>query len=638
MAINEALATALADFLKKFPPFNWLLPAELAQLVLRAKVQYHTKDKIIYQQGAKPEPHFYVVHAGLVGLEKKIGTHNTQTDYCETGDLFGIRPHLAGNNYWVTAKMLEAGLLYEIPFNEFSALIAQNAKIALYFAAGYAAGIRPSERNAALGAEAFRVLNAETSNTLTSMQRINGSQNPIAVQTEVNIRQAARLMHEKQIGSLLVLNGNALPMGIITDKDLRKWLALGNGDFEKPVTEIMSTPVLTAPPDQTAAYLLSKMVANGVHHLVITQDGTAHSAVIGVVSNHDLSLANTNSPEVLLREMKKASSLAALAILRKRLNQQIATWLDADLPINQITQLVTGLNDELLKAIMRLHVKEQPSGLAFEWLALGSAGRGEQLLQTDQDHAIMLANAHYSTGDYRQIRDWCALIAHDLAVCGFEHCPGDTMSHHPNWSRTLSDWKNELRKWVQVGDRQSLLNACVFFDYRTQIGHIGLGSELADYLFALLDKSPLFLSRMAQFAVGAPPPTGIFKNMILERSGDHKQSFDLKLRSLAPFIDYARILTLQHKIKHVNNTIARFEAIALIEPQQASLYNDAAHAFELLLRLRFKTALKEGLGGRYLPIDSLNKIEKEGLYTVFQIQDSLEKLIKVRFRVNLLGI
>jgi len=335
------------------------------------------------------------------------------------------------------------------------------------------------------------------------------------------------------------------------------------------------------------------MMRTSVNHLVQTRDGTDRTAVTGVISKHDLLVLEGNNPAVLIREITRAKSAGYLRVLRERAEGVLATYLQQEVSIVFITTVMTQLNDEIIRTCIKISLarmqadgRGNPPAL-FDWLALGSQGRGEQLLRTDQDNALIFEDV--PPARYNAVKDWflqfSTYVTELLHQVGFKYCPADMMASNPRWCLPVSKWKEQFSDWMRESTAENLLNTSIFFDYRGVWGDGSLPGKLTEHIFEELGKGrKRFLALLAQSALNNPSPLTFFRNFVVERSGEHKNQFDLKTRAMRPLTDAARVLVLNARTGTVNNTFRRFSHLAELEPQNADLYREAAEAYEMLIR------------------------------------------------------
>jgi len=159
-----------------------------------------------------------------------------------------------------------------------------------------------------------------------------------------------------------------------------------------------------------------------------------------------------------------------------------------------------------------------------------------------------------------------------------------------------------------------------------------LAEELKKYIYQL--KNPLFLGLLAKSAVSNPPPLNFFRNLIVEKSGEHKDEFDLKARCTMPLIDAARVLCLEHEALDVHSTIERYQKLMELEPENKQVYQSAIESFSVYLRFRTMQGLKHGDTGRYIKLEELTKLEKQLLKNTFSAIEEVQKILKAQFKLD----
>ena len=315
-----------------------------------------------------------------------------------------------------------------------------------------------------------------------------------------------------------------------------------------------------------------------------------------------------------------------------------------EVSIGFICKIITRVNDAIVQRSLELAREKlldqgsQDPGVPFCWMSLGSGGRQEQLLMTDQDNALIYANV--DPGKEDTIKAWFLELAKEtttlLNTVGFEFCPADMMASNPEWCMSLSDWENQFTQWIATPTEKNVMFCTIFFDFRPVYGDHALTDALASHIFETLDQKSKFLTYLSKDALQNPPPLTFFRNFMVEKSGEHKDDFDIKARAMMPLADGGRVLILEAREPGVNNTFHRFDRMAELEPQNKELYQQAADAYELLLRLRALQGINNSDSGRYIDPSDLTKMERLNLRNCFVPIDDLQELLKVRFRVGLL--
>lgn len=621
------------DFLKEYPPFS-LLPREaIMKISANVKVKFLPDKTILFEIGDTPPAMFYIVNEGAIHLHQEDGQ---MVDHCDEGDVFGIRPLLAESPYLLTAKSSEDTIIYGIRTEDFLPYLEGNSKILSFLASNFAVGSGNMFYKKSNPSEAVKPVGGN--NVFTELFAIDTHKAPIYCHIHNTIQEAAVIMASHQIGSILVCDAEIKPIGIVTDKDLRIKVVAGDIRKKENIALVMSSPVICVKPGLSIAELQILMIKNRINHLAITQDGTIQSKLIGVVSEHDLVIQQADNPSILIREIRKSTSGAQLKSIRDKVERLIKKYIAQEVSIPFITQVVSGINDEIIQQTIRLSEaklgKELYKDIKYCWLTLGSEGREEQLLRTDQDNALI----YIQDENILDIKERCLKLASEVTTIlnevGYEYCPADMMASNPAWCQSVEEWQETFKLWIYQPGEKEIMMCTIFFDYRPVYGDISLATSLTDFIFRMLDKQEVFLHLLAKNALENPPPLSFFRNFIVEKNGDHKDSFDIKLRAMMPLADAARLLTLANRNRGENNTSKRFLALSDIEPQNAELYKMAADAYEILIRMRAKQGFSKGDSGRYIQPDEMDKMDRLLLRNAFQPIDELQKLIKIRFQLG----
>ena len=634
--MSNRISERVADFLRRYPPFNELTPKDLLRLSEEIDIVYREKGTYVFREGEKVHSFFYVVHSGAVEL--RLSDPKGIVDICDEGDIFGLRPLMAGEDYKLEALVREETLLYAIPIEVFRPYIQTYEEVGNFLIESFASNTRnPYSRE-----HGGSLL---TSGTATVEKRgvsrseilpVQTSKNIISCSPEVPVSEVALLMTEKNVGSVLI-EKEGLPVGIITDKDLRNKVVTGKHPISAPALEVMTSPVITYPAKMTIAQAQLAMMKSNIGHLCLTEDGTPDSRVVGIVSKYDLMLALGNSPEVLMRAIKRTRKVKRLKLIRDRIEYLLEGYLENNIPMSITMKVIAELNDACVKKVLELSLKKEGKPpVAFAWLAMGSQGRGEQLLQTDQDNALVFEDVPAQELD--EVRAYFLGLAErvtkGLKKIGYEYCPAEMMASNPQWCKSLEEWKETITTWILNPGKEEVLLSSIFFDFNYTYGKNSLVTDLSDYIFTNVSNYPMFYVHLAMGALQNPSPTGFFRQFLLEQDGKHKDFFDLKRRALMPLTDGARVLILSHQVRSINNTAARFEKLAEIEPANRELFLSCSYATKALLKFRTKQGLANNDSGRYIALGALGKEEKVKLKRTFKTIKELQELIRIRFKVS----
>ncbi|MDT7827381.1 DUF294 nucleotidyltransferase-like domain-containing protein [Pricia sp. S334] len=635
--MKNTISTRVADFLKKYPPFSEMDLQDLEKLSQKVSILYKTKESTVFEEDAPPHKQFYVVHKGAVVLRKK--SQRDVIDLCDEGDIFGLRPLMANENYMLGAQAYEESILYAIPIAEFRPYTQKYDGVASFLMESFASNTRnpysTDYKGILLGESP--ALKPQIDKGLLDLQHVHYSKKLVTSPETTSIKSIAVAMTQKKVGAMLILK-DGLPVGIITDRDIRNKIATGAYPITAKAKDIMSAPIITYPKRMTIAQAQMAMMKNGISHLCLTEDGTANTPAVGMLSKHDIMLEIGNNPAVLMKAIKRAENFKTIKTIRRNVTGLLKGYLDQNIPLTLTSKIISELNDACIKQVIAITLKEQkdPPPVEFAWLALGSQGRSEQLLHTDQDNALIFEDV--PQGELSRTRTYflklSKTINKGLNTIGYEYCPAEMMASNPEWCLSFSEWKDRVSYWITNPGPEEVLLTSIFFDYSLSFGEGRLVDELTAHIFGNTEKYPIFFTHLASGALQNPSPTGFFRSFLVEEDGAHKDFFDLKRRALMPMVDAARVLALSHNIKSINNTAERFERLAELEPNNEEQFLACSYATKALLKFRTKQGLLHNDSGRFIALDTLRKEEKMKLKRTFKTIKELQELIKLRFKVT----
>ena len=637
------MVLTVATRLARHPPFD-RLPAELLNQVAGAiRIRYLDVGEVVFEEGQVPDPEFYVVVKGEVAITRQDGGRETLVDVCDDGDIFGVRALLADRNYAARAQAKGDTLLYVLGRPELELLLREEPRVAMYFAADFAADVPQTKEHNRLDSVRAARRHERAQQSGNDVRRIEPVRDVLTCEPGATIRHAASLMSERKVGSILVVDDARRPIGIVTDSDLRAKVVSEARDVSSPVSDIMSCPVLTIDEQTTLSSMIAMVMRKGIHHFAVTEDGTANTQVIGIVSEHDILKTQGSHPTVILSEMNRAKTRARLRALRDQAETLLRQYLKEEVGMAFLSNMISEINDTLIKRAIEISLRElseqgKTPPVAFCWLALGSEGREEQLLRTDQDNAIVYADA----GDDAAVAqsfflELGQMVVDVLVEAGFVRCPGDVMASNPKWNQPLSQWKRYFTEWIHEPANIAVMHTNIFFDLRPAYGDDALAAQIKDHIFERLKTDRMFLTHFAHHATQNPPPLSFFRNMIVERSGDHQNAFDIKSRAMMPLADAARVLVYDLGINIYGSTAERWQRIAQADEHLSRLAEEAAMAYEILMRIRAIEGLERDNSGRFVQIKALNKLERQTLRNTFSVVKDVQLMLSSRYRTDFLG-
>ncbi|MFY7740408.1 MAG: DUF294 nucleotidyltransferase-like domain-containing protein [Flavobacterium sp.] len=634
--MSNAISERVANFLKEYEPFNYLSFDDLIKIANTIRVINLEKHKSLFQINDKLHDSFYVVASGVIHLTVISDAEETLLNKCYAGDIFGLRPFFAKNNYQMTAKAREESIVYAIPIATFKPFVAQNTEVLNFLLESFAANTKNNFDNQSHASLSDNVGYTDNQSDMLYFQSLTYNKTPLKISSTTPIKDAALLATENMIDSVLITY-EGLPVGIVTDKDFRSKVATGRFPLSNAIEKIMASPVITVTENISVAEAQLVMLKHGVTHLCVTQDGTDKSEVKGIISEHDLVVAQANNPGVLLKEIKRSQTAKELKLVRDKLTDIIQSSLNKNIPLTHINSIAGEITLAIVKRAVEQSILDLGSPPArFAWLSIGSQGRKEQLLLTDQDSILVFEDV--SAEKYRDVKDYFLKLAKKatatLEKVGFAFCPQGHMASNMLWCKSLTDWTKQYNSWMNTPGENSNEISSVFFDYEMAFGEQKIEDAITETIFKNAKNNVLFFDYLGNDAIKKPTPLNFFKKFNLEEEGEHKGKFDIKTRALMPLVDGARMLTMSNGIKGINSTYLRYKQLAIVDPKFSEVYLNCADAYLVLSKFRAVEGLKNDSSGQYINLDELNKVDREKLKNALNPMRDLEELIKDRFQLT----
>ncbi len=634
--MENAISQRIANFLKEYEPFSYLSYEDLLKIVSTIRVINLEKHKSLFQINDSLHDSFYVVASGVIHLTVISDAEETLLNKCYAGDIFGLRPFFAKNNYQMTAKAREESIVYAIPIATFKPFVAQNAPVLDFLLESFAVNTKNSLDNKNHTLISDNVSYTDNQSDMQYFQSLNYNKTPLKISHDTLIKDAAQLVTENMFDSALIIDQNN-PIGIVTDKDFRSKVATGRFPLTNTISKIMASPVITVTENISVAEAQLVMLKHAVTHLCVTKDGTDKSEVKGIISEHDLVVAQANNPGILLKEIKKSQTAKELKLVRNKLADIIQSSLNKNIPLTHISSIVGEITLAIIKRAVEQAILELGSPPArFAWLSIGSQGRKEQLLLTDQDSILVFEDV--TPEKYRDVKDYFLKLARKatatLEKVGYINCPNGHMASNMMWCKSLTDWVKQYENWMNTPGESTNEISSVFFDYEMAFGEQKIEDALTDIIFSNIKNKVLFLDYLGNDTIKKPTPLNFFKKFNIEEEGEHKGKFDIKTKALMPLIDGARLLILSNNIKGVNSTYLRFKQLAMVDPKFSEIYLNCADAFLVLSKFRTLEGLKNDDTGQFINLDELNKVDKEKLKNALAPMKDLEELIKDKIQLT----
>jgi CBS domain-containing protein len=639
--LNEALSfqTSLkadefenkSTFLEGIAPFNALDEEELQKIAANMKWRYFSPGEVVIRQGTKSNE-FYIIKSGLAKVFLNEDGKETILGYLGEGDCFGEMSVLTDGLTTSNIQTLEYTLCLTQDKEAFLAMTRKYRAFYDYF------HLLLSRRTNRIYTE-FSIAGAGVTRVESFLYEKKVRDMMSAVQVfckqDSSIGDTARTLIEKNAPTAIISNGDGRAKGLLGYNEIVRALALQDSDLSMPARSIMDEDYKVIDADGFFIDALHKMVKNNVYRLVVMDRNRA----LGVLTGFDLLRFRGREALSLLKNIDEASSYEQLSRTRSEVEEVLRALMFDNSPASNMCRIASEFNDKIARKVIQLAEAEmgQPPSL-YAWLGLGSEGRKEQTLLTDQDNAIIYAGpASTAVEDY--FKKFSEKVVHGLNQCGFPYCNGNIMATNPKYFGDLESWKERIKDWVSDRDQKTdngYVDVYVFLDFRTVYGASSLEESLKKYIIELFQEQPFCLRTLSQDIVSMPIPLGFFKNFIVQKNGKYKNALDVKLFGMLPLVTCLKVLAFHEKI-HETNTLDRIKALAekgIFSESQREL---TENAFETFMSLRIKNNFSDkDLGkdfGNYIAPASLTdrqkKLLKDAFLAVMQLQKKTQEVLRI---------
>jgi CBS domain-containing protein len=372
---------------------------------------------------------------------------------------------------------------------------------------------------------------------------------PVYCSSDTSIREALDAMSGEHVGTIAIVDGEQKPVGIFTLTDLMERVVLPGVALERPITDVMTAGPGVVDELANAQEALAVMARRGYHQLVVTREGR----IAGIVSERDLFSLQRVSMRNVMQSIKTARSVAALKRAAQDIGMLTENLIAQGAAAEGLTHTIAALNDAMTERVFDLMLPGADlEGLEWCWLSLGSEGRREQTIATDQDNAIIFEGDEDELAhDRARLLNFARNVNDALAELGFPLCPGNIMASNRECCLSVDEWRAKFAGWVREPTPAALLNANIFFDLRPLFGNTTLADRLRNWLLGITQDNRFFLRMMTANALQAEPPLGLIRTFKTDE-GQNQGTIDLKTQGTRVFVDAARALALGLGVPETN--------------------------------------------------------------------------------------
>ncbi|RJX75538.1 cyclic nucleotide-binding/CBS domain-containing protein [Vibrio sinensis] len=624
----EAELLEIKNFLSQHPPFDELEDEVLNYVTNHIEISYYRQDSPIIHFGDHIQD-LYMVRSGVVEVYRRKGELYNRID---EGALFGQMGLLTNNKVRFPAKAIRDTLLYCIPEAVFVELYENHEVFADFVEVEDSARLR----NAVSSSQEQNDLTTSKVTTLLNRDA------PFVYASE-SIQNAAIKMAEENVSSLLIIDpeiqdddedDNTPLVGIITDRDLCTRVLAQGVDANEPVSHVMSTDVISLDHNAYVYEAMLTMLRYNAHHLPVLKDRKP----IGIIEATDIVRYESQNSLLLVSSIFQQQSFDELASLSEQLKDSFVRLVNEDANSHMVGSAMSVIGRSFKQRIIELAEEELGTApIPFCFLALGSMGRDEQLLVTDQDNAIILDDSYDAEVHGEYFAQLSTLVCDGLAKCGYTYCTGDIMATNPEWRMTRTEWEECFADWIDNPNPKALLNASIFFDLVGVYGRLKWAEQLNGFIVRRARKNNRFLACLARNAMNRTPPLGFFKDFVMEKDGRHKNSINLKRRGTAPLADVIRVhgLAVGSRSQNSFERLDDIEDAGILPKGKARDLRDALE-FISMVRIRHQAydVQNEIEPDNNIEPENLSDFERRNLKDAFQILSNAQNFLKFRYQAS----
>lgn len=602
------------DFSFGHSPFHTLSATEQALLHEQIQAVTWPAGASLLNPSITPE-HLWLVRSGHIQLEEDGHVH-----VLESGETLQWRAILTGQHH-ATATALDEVETWQLSASFLKQLLANNAR----FSAKVFEEVAQSLAN-----DAEIDHNREMMSLMLMRVKDAYLQRPFYVEGQLDVVSVCRLLAENKLSHTLVRDAqNGIErIGIFTTTDLRDALLNKIAPTALPIRDVAHFDLISLHPDAELFDALLVMLRHRVHRVLVKDEHT----ILGILSQLDLMSFISNHSHLIMLQVEQANTTAELQVAALQVDDSIKMLQRGGMRIEIISKLVSELNSQIFARLWSLLAPPelvQNSCL----LVMGSEGRSEQILKTDQDNALLLRDG-YKFPDLAHVT---AQFSATLLGFGYPPCPGQIMVTNPLWCQSLTPFRQTIGQWLYGDAAEGKMNLAIFMDARAVAGDAALLANAREYALKMVIGSDSYISHMASAIDQFPEPHNSWWNRLPLMQNRQSETFDLKKIGTFPIVHGARALALEYRLEALGTT-ERLQALANQHVLPADLARDLTETLRMLMALKLRNNLRQRSLGQTISnlveLDSLGKLDRDQLTDALGIIRQFKQFIRVHYRLT----
>ncbi len=627
----EAEVREIRDHVGRHPPFDGLSDDLLDQVAGAVEIAYFKAGATISERDGEVQALSYI-RSGAV----EVFRYNGQLyDRLAEGDIFGQFDLLRNRQVRFPVQAIEDTLLYLVPKPVFDHLCAADDRFADFVELSRSRLKSTVEQS------------LRDNDMITTRVRRLISRLPVMIEASATAQEAARLMTENDVSSVLLLEPGDdedtgrvfadaegrkwLLAGMVTDQDLRQRIVAEGAPARTPLAAISHGGLITIQSDESVNEAMLTMLRNNIQRLPVLH----RRRPVGVVQLSDIVRYETNNSVYLVNNISSRTSVNALARLTPEVRASFVRLVDEGATSRMIGGAMSSVGRTLMRRLVELAEDELGAPpIPYCFMVHGSLARNDQSITTDQDNALVLHDSFDPKRHDEYFQELARQVSDGLDACGYPYCKGGVMATNNAWRQPLARWKRYFGDWIANPDPQRLLHSSIFFDLDAVHGEERFVEELQDLIAARAKASPGFLAALARNALSRTPPLGFFRTFVLEHDGRHNNTINIKGRGIAPLNDVIRVHALGVGSR-AQNGFERLDEVSEARALPAGHTERLSHALEFLSMVRMRHQAREiredhephnAIQPEHIP-DS----ERHNLKEAFQVLSNAQNFLRFRY-------
>jgi len=616
------LKEEVIEFFETVMPFNMLSQETLGEMVEDITMEYYPQGEQILQQDGPPSEFLGVIKKGGVKVFQ-ISPNNEEVvvDLRGEGEHFGMLSLISGDRSRNNVVTIEDTICYQIPKKTVLGVLKKNPEVNEYFIKSFFVNLldktyEESRKTYTGGTTGEQLLFS------TKIKEIVRTE-PKTITPDITIQQAAVAMATNKISSLVVVDAEGIPIGMVTDRDFREKVVAVARDVTQSVKAIMNTPVISIDSEDNCFEALLRMIRHRIHHILVLE----HGRLKGMLTNHDFMLLQGSSPTILVKEIGQIKTFEELEDTASKFYKAVSSLLRYGARPHNITGLITELMEKIINAVIDIFEEEKgESPVPYSLFFFGSGGRHELTLSFRVKIGIVYENiseAELQKGAEAYFSSLAETVNGSLLACdltGREQCL------KKEYIQKVSGWHELFKKW---GTRAGTGLDMGFFDMRAIRGEHDRINTLRQFLLQRSQQSRGLMEALAADTLQVKPPLGFFKDFVVEKGGEHKNELDLYAKGIKPLVGCARIYSLEKGVVR-RSTMGRLHELNARHGFKVA--EDMAQAFgylnALLIHSQLRQAEEGELPDNFINPDILTNFERKTLKESFQLTARLYEEIE----------